>query len=362
MWRRNAPRARNSPFVQENQDSDQSISEEEDLGYELTENAISLDGSGNNKREYSCSQKKGGYHTDDEVEFSLFNEEDGSSHYPRISPAIHTIPNEGMIYLPTLASISHSEEEIISDDEKINPPILKSTRENMDGTWSEATREVEALVYLNENFRCPSSHGAFVKDRKSSEGGESRKKAKPKFIFRLPSRKEDLSMVVGASHGRASSHSSPSRTEDMDEFTSGSQLIYKESKQPEDSIVPFEPAHEHNSKEHSVAEFLYSFEESSNHLQGSSQDLKKRGRRAHMVLQRNTSPLDGRNLDEDDSLEVFDSGSPFCSDDEENHQSRKMAIPRRTMADQFHDAFGTVSVTDERQHIDFLRTLWWVQN
>ncbi|KAK4407023.1 Translocase of chloroplast, chloroplastic [Sesamum angolense] len=62
-----------------------------------------------------------------------------------------------------------------------------------------------------------------------------------------------------------------------------------------------------------------------------------------------------RNLDDDDDLpEALDTGVPCCSDDEENPQSLKSMIPRRTMVDQFHEAFGTVSAVDERPHLAFL--------
>lgn len=95
-------------------------------------------------------------------------------------------------------------------------------------------------------------------------------------------------------------------------------------------------------------------------------------------------------LDDDDLPEALDSISPFQSEDEvfprlmafsvlttiiccmliihlldpnwlcqENAQSIKSIIPR-TMADQFHEAFGTVSITDDRLHVAFPRPLWWV--
>ncbi|KAK6115030.1 hypothetical protein DH2020_007299 [Rehmannia glutinosa] len=426
-------------IAQQSQDSDQSISdfiislclfpddlaeEEEVLEGEQTGNTISLDGSRDKKggvqvlsqleilrdsyelhsteKELISSHEveilylvvavmvssermriKGGYHVDDEVEIPLFDDGDGSSHYTRIASPIHTHHNEGTIYLPTMASISHSNEEINSDDEEINPPTLRSARENVGSSWSEASREVEALVCLNENSIYPSSYGAVVKEKKSSKGlrvqlifmyqirnaagGGSKQKSKPKFLFRLRSRKEDLSLVVDDRNGKTSSEDSPppdeigaAADEDMDEYIAESQLIFRdqEFEQPENGTVPFELAQKHDFKEHSMAEFLDCFNESSNLQQGSSElDIKKRGRKMQMVLNRNTTPLGDRNLDEDDPLEALDSGSPFCSDDEGDQQNLKLIIPTRTMADQFHEAFGTVSVVDERPHIAFPRPL-----
>ncbi|KAI3449516.1 hypothetical protein Pfo_006181 [Paulownia fortunei] len=388
MWRRNALRFGN--HAQENQDSDQSISEEEEgLEGDWTGNTVSLGGVGDNKgamqvlsqletlrdsyelqstekESITSHERKGGYHIGDEVEIPLFTEGDGSSHCPIIASATHTHSNEGITYLPNMASMSHSDEEIIFDDEKINPHTLRSARENPGGTWSEASREVEALVWLNENSSCSSSHGVFVKDKESSKGGGGRKKAKPKFLFRFHSRKKDHSLVVSDRNGRASSNHIPlpdeigaAADEDVDNFLPESQLIFhdKESEQPENHIVPFELAHKHDFK-HSMAEFLYCYEEKSDLQQGSSElEIKKRGRRGQMVLKRNTSPLGDRNLDDDDLPEALDSEPPFRSDDEENPHSLKPIIPGRTMADQFHEAFGMVSVIDERPHVAFHRPL-----
>ncbi|KAL3648049.1 hypothetical protein CASFOL_009017 [Castilleja foliolosa] len=57
----------------------------------------------------------------------------------------------------------------------------------------------------------------------------------------------------------------------MDEVMAESQPIYdhdKESEQLENRIVLSEPAHKHDLKGHSIAEFLYRFEESRKPLQG----------------------------------------------------------------------------------------------
>ncbi|KAL0389621.1 UNVERIFIED_CONTAM: Autophagy-related protein 18a [Sesamum calycinum] len=74
-----------------------------------------------------------------------------------------------------------------------------------------------------------------------------------------------------------------------------------------------------------------------------------------MVLKRNKSSFGCRKLDDDDDLpEAPDIGLPCCSDDEENPQSLQSMIPMRTIGNQFHEAFGTVSAIDERPHLAFL--------
>ncbi|KAL7112688.1 hypothetical protein ACP275_04G018100 [Erythranthe tilingii] len=367
MWRRNELRFGNN--AQKNQDSDQSISEEEDdLEGEWPANTISVCGAGDNKgavqvlsqldklRESSghSTEKEfvpsheitGGYNIEDEVEIPLFNDGDGFSHYPRIPSATNTHTDIGLIYLPTMASISHSDDEIISDDEKINLSSLQSARLDTGGTWSEASREVEALVWLNE--------GVFVKENKSSKGGGGRKKSKPKFSFGSHSCTKDL--IVTDRQGTTSSDNIPTPVEigaaadeDMEEFMGESKFDLHDRKpeEPENHIVPFELAHKHDSKEHSMADLLYSFEAKNEMLQGSSEpEIKRRGRRAHIVLERNMNPLGDRNLDDIDLLETFDGLPPFPSDDEENPQSLKSIIPR-SMADQFHEAFGVATAIDE---------------
>ncbi|KAL0459676.1 UNVERIFIED_CONTAM: ATPase family AAA domain-containing protein 1 [Sesamum latifolium] len=197
--------------------------EEEEVGLEdeLRRNAISFGGAGitsmqvlsqlellrgsyelhsTEKEAVSSHERKVGYHIDDEVEDPLFNDGDDTNLYARIASATDTLSNERIVYLPTMASVSDSDEEIISDDE-----------------------------------------------------------------------------------------------------------------------------------------------------------IKGRERRVQMVLKGNKSSFGCRNLedDDDDLPETLDSGLPSRSDDEENPQSLKSMIPR-TMADQFHEAFGTVSAIDERPHLAFL--------
>ncbi|KAL0389624.1 UNVERIFIED_CONTAM: hypothetical protein Scaly_0319500 [Sesamum calycinum] len=397
MWRRNVLGVRNTAIIssetfknnaQEDQDSDQSISEEEvGLEDEWRGNAISFGGAGDNKgvmqvmsqlellrgsyelhstekEAVSCHERKVGCHIDDEVEDPLFNDGDETNLDARIASATHTLSNERIVYLPTMASVSDSDEEIVSDDEKIHPPALRSVRENVGGACSKASQEVETLIRLNENPSCSSSHGVFVKEKRPSIGcalnwyfmhlihntagaGHSTK-AKPKFLFRLHSRiskPDEVSAVAG---------------EDMSKFKDDSELIFheKEPKQPEKYIVPSELAHKYDLKEHSMVEFLDCFQERSDLPLESPEptlQIKGRERSVQMVLKRNKSSFGCRNLDDDDDLpEALDTGLPCCSDDGENPQSLKSMIPRRTMADQFHEAFGTVSTIDERPQLAFL--------
>ncbi|KAL0435872.1 UNVERIFIED_CONTAM: hypothetical protein Sradi_0295100 [Sesamum radiatum] len=290
------------------------------------------------KEAVSSHERKVGYHIDDEVEDPLFDDGDDTNLYTRIASATHTLSNERIVYLPTMASVSDSDEEIISDDEKIHPPALRSVRENVGDTCSEASQEVEALICLNENPSCSSSHGVFVKEKRPSIGAGHSTKAKPKFLFRMHSRiskPDEVSAVAG---------------EDMSKFMDESELISheKEPKQPERYTMTSKLAHKYDLKKHSVVEFLDCFQERSDLPLGSPELVE------FFSINYRFFTSSALNLDDDDDLpEALDSGLPSRSDDEENPQNLKSMVPR-TMADQFHEAFGTVSAIDERPHLAFL--------
>ncbi|KAL2507686.1 hypothetical protein Fot_31333 [Forsythia ovata] len=363
MWRKNK--------LSDNIDSDQSISEEEEnLEPNWSENCISLGGHMDNKGKIqvlsqfeilrdsyqldptekvstSSCERQVGICVDDEVEDPVFNDEDDSIHHPRISACYS---NKGTAYLPTVASISNSDEEITSDDEKVSHHTLRSIKKDVGCTWSEASREAEALVCLYENSSCSSSGGAFVKENKSSKGG-GRDKAKPTFSFGFQSRKEDLPLVV--SHKNVNETSldyiplpdqlDAAADRDMNKSIADTRWVFhgKETEQTENHTVPSELALDRVFKEHSMAEFLDCFKERSGLQQGSSE-------------MKYISIGDG-NMDDDDLPEALD--NRLSSDDEENPQSVKSIIPSRTMVDQFQEAFGTVPLNDERPHLALPRPL-----
>ncbi|KAA8543125.1 hypothetical protein F0562_021380 [Nyssa sinensis] len=181
MWRKNT--------FPENQDSDQSISEEEDLASDWPEICISLGGPAEKKVD-TCDQKQTCFSIEDDVEIPIFHNEGDFFHSPR------------------KASMCNFVEKNISDDEENNlfstsgakdfhkVSLLNIKGKNQDGacTWSEVTKEAEALVHLNENAGCPSSHSVFSKVNRSRKGGQG--KVKPKFSFRFQSHREDLSWPV----------------------------------------------------------------------------------------------------------------------------------------------------------------------
>ncbi|XP_022847271.1 uncharacterized protein LOC111369831 isoform X3 [Olea europaea var. sylvestris] len=338
MWRRKRLSLQFGANLQDNIDSDQSISEEEEtLEGDWSEKYISLGGPMDNKGEIqvlsqfeklrdscqldptekvstsSCEQRQVGFCIDDEVEDPLFNDEDDSIRHPRISACYS---NEKTDNLPTVASISNSDEEITSADEKVSLHTLGSVKRDVGGTWSKASREAEALLCLYENSSSSSSGGAFVKENKSSKRG--RDKAKPKFSFGFQSSKEDLPLVLR----RKKDQLDAAADRDMNQSIDGTRWVFQGQE----------------------------IEQTEIHT-----DIGKRGRNPQIIPNRNPSPSGDGSMDGDDLIEAL--GNRLSSDDEENPQSFKSNIPCRTMLDQFQEAFGTVPVNDERPHLVLPRPL-----
>ncbi|KAA8543127.1 hypothetical protein F0562_021378 [Nyssa sinensis] len=356
MWRKNT--------FPENQDSDQSISEEEDLASDWPEICISLGGPAEKKGGIqiqsqfeilrdTCDQKQTCFSIEDDVEIPIFHNEGDFFHSPR------------------KASMCNFDEKNISDDEENNlfstsgakdfhnVSLLNIEGENQDGacTWSEVTKEAEALVHLNENAGCPSSHSVFSKVNRSCKGG--RGKVKPKFSFRFQSHRKDLSWPVNSKDGNDNSYKAlplPGELETTDHGTmqhSMAELLEnfqgKKIEQSEIHGPPAEVGVGHNYAERSVVELLDGYQEKDGMLKGNSKMYgKTKGRRVQLVVKRNTSPLGYRNMDGDDPLEALDNGP--SSDDEAGVQNLQLLIPespRKTMADQFQEALGAASMNNQ---------------
>ncbi|XP_047966448.1 uncharacterized protein LOC125210876 isoform X2 [Salvia hispanica] len=379
MWRRNA--AGFGDEARENEDSDQSISEDEDPDGEWIRNTVSLGGDEKDKgkmkvlsqleilresfmeESVSSPGRKGAYEIEDEVEPPIFNDRSSPNHYHGIASDTLARSNKGLIFLPDISSVSYSDEEIISDYEKIGPGTSKSVRENLAITWSEASREVEALVRSKEN-PCSSSnhHDVFVKEKKSTRGGRGRRKAKVKFSFPCHSDKPDQSLVVSDSDEGTSSDKILIADEigDVVDDEMHNNLADSQLNIHNKHILTFEMPHNHDTRGHSMAEILGGFLERSDLQEESSKLETQKRRRKQAVLVRNVLPL-GDSIQEDNDLpEALDSDTSFETEDEcswqEGAQSVKSIISR-TMADQFHEAFRTVSAIGDRLDVSFPRPL-----
>ncbi|KAK3041480.1 hypothetical protein RJ639_000457 [Escallonia herrerae] len=354
MWRINN--------LTENEDSDQSISEEEDFQSDCPDNYVSL--GGHAEREVGINQA--GLRTVVDVENPAFNNEGDLSHLRR------------------RASTFNLDDEIISDDEihhrgsetiqKVFLPKSGSIMKNGACTWSAATREAEELVHLIGNAGCSSSNDASAKANRSAKGGKGKK---PKFSFHFQSRKDDHPSAVkirDETHMSSTVFSLQEVTESVDHRNrehSMSEILefFQEGKveQSEICALPTEKAGRNNNRRHSIAEDQENnglqrsnFKEVSSQLSISLafmglcfeadllflQGNVTKGGRTRLVLRRNSSQMSDRNMDDDVTLEDFVSGP---SSDDEDHRGLKLIIPEsktKSMADQFQEALGASSLND----------------
>ncbi|CAK9178031.1 unnamed protein product [Ilex paraguariensis] len=350
MWRKNT--------FTENQDSDQSISEEEYLDGDWAKNCVSLGGPeekkggiqvlsqldllkdacelGNAAKTTISAQKvKTDLGIEDEVEFPVFNNEDDFIRFPRIY-------------------VCNSEEEILPDGGEVSRPSFGRAKKDIASTWFAASREAEALAHLNENAGCSSSFNLSSTVNRSSKGG--RGKAKPKFSFQFQSHREDLSRAVNNNDETDSSlnpliNKSKNKNNSVPEHLE----VFQEEKlvEPEIHEMPAVVAIGHDHGEHSMAELLDCFQEKNGQLEERFKvHSRPKGRRVQFVDGRSLSPLTEMDMDEDedDPVEALDGGLSSGDEFEENPENLKLFVlgsERKTMADRFEDALGAAPMDDE---------------
>ncbi|KAI5656748.1 hypothetical protein M9H77_25541 [Catharanthus roseus] len=348
-------------------DSDQSISEEEDLGLQsLNNSSFSLSSSVDNKERsiqvlsqleilrkdayelgavtnaiYS-EKRLTGLSVEDEIEFPLFGNEDVSINCTRVVSVLDS-DEEIDRRFHGLAPICNSDEDIISDEEKLNRYTSGSAKvDREENTWSEVNGEVEALVCLNETTGC-FPVGSSSKQDKSSKGGQ--RKVKPNSLFRFRSHEKAFPVVVADAietgiplrdcslskdlHASANRDMQKSNTESLQVLNG------RGVEKQEQNLLSFEGAF-HDCNKHSVTELLECLQEKSGRAQGNSEihyRLKRRKRKA--VVNRNISALGDRNMGI-----LMDSGS--SSEDDDVSLNSKSILQQRTIADQFHEAIEAV--------------------
>ncbi|KAH9745162.1 kinetochore protein [Citrus sinensis] len=338
---------------QGDEDSDQSISDEEDFNVDLRDNCVSLGGPSEKAvlmeklvegllAVYHQRQKQVSVFVEDEVEMPEFPDE------------------VGFIFSPRKASTCTSDEEAISANEANALPEFSRTPFHKDGfhdfgsarldgenTWSVVSKEAKALVHLNENALCSSSSQPTCKANKSGKGIQS--KSKPKFSFRFQPRREGLFSPVSKNDNsipcKVDELSERMETVDCEKHSiTGLLGGFPGKKATQSEMVPDEVEDPHWCDDHSVAEHLDSLRDSSSLLRRNSKmNSRTRGKRMQVFSRRSISQLGDRTVDCED-LEPVGSGS--SSDNEANYQNPKPAIPevkRQTIVDRFQEALGTTS-------------------
>ncbi|KAH9745171.1 kinetochore protein [Citrus sinensis] len=318
------------------EDSDQSISDEEDFNVDLRDNCVSLGGPSEKAEVVQLQSRldilKG---TDGETcgriagslspkkQVSVFVEDEVE---------MPEFPDEvGFIFSPRKASTCTSDEEAISANEANALPEFSRTPFHKDGfhdfgsarldgenTWSVVSKEAKALVHLNENALCSSSSQPTCKANKSGKGIQS--KSKPKFSFRFQPRREGLFSPVSKNDNsipcKVDELSERMETVDCEKHSiTGLLGGFPGKKATQSEMVPDEVEDPHWCDDHSVAEHLDSLRDSSSLLRRNSKmNSRTRGKRMQVFSRRSISQLGDRTVDCED-LEPVGSGS--SSDNEE---------------------------------------------
>ncbi|XP_016565737.2 uncharacterized protein LOC107864005 isoform X2 [Capsicum annuum] len=385
-------------YLQENEDSDQSITEEEeDMDDKWMTNDNCLSGSLGNKRgigvlsqlellkgipsdtsplEFSFSSStapspKGLHHStdamdshqmqrqtglckEDDVEVPFFKSQDGgfinkNDHWMALSCYL----DDEFCHVTRMTSTCNSEEEIISDDEMRPSPDGNLKRDGK-STMPKVSSDCKSGIFFNKDAGCSSLYCATSKSNRSSKGRSG--KAKPKFLFQSQPQKKDFALVVHESCESSTPLSVLPLNAELDmqreNIESLDDLLENhggnEVQQFEENSVPSEVAVVHDPNEHSMAEVLDHFQHTSSVSRGNSKMLQTKRQGSRFLQKRNLLLLGDRNMSNDDQPEELDSDP--SSDENKVPQILKSAIPQRTMAEKFHLALGAVS-TNERLSI-----------
>ncbi|KAI9180598.1 hypothetical protein LWI28_006355 [Acer negundo] len=356
-------------LFQENQDSDQSISDDEDFNLDLQANCVSL-GRHTEKEEgihlqsrldilrgtceLNCKRKSSNISSKRQARVSFEDEVEKPD-----------FPDDGdYIFSPRKASICNSDEEVISDHEdnnvlfKVTPGVKMSHKDEIhnfssgkqdgESTWSAASKETEALICLNENAFCSSSHSDHTKTNKSCKGIKN--KSKPKFSFRFQLHKEGLPTPLISKNDNclpSEVDEIPRRfkTIDQEEYSILNILEdFHGNKAKQSESVHTEVEDLHWSSKRTMAELLDGLQDNSSLLRRNSMMYTGTTKKKVQAVEKSISPLGDRTINSEDLLEFMDSRS--SSDDEVNYQNLELAVPemkKQTIADRFQEALSATS-------------------
>ncbi|XP_021647890.2 uncharacterized protein LOC110640740 isoform X3 [Hevea brasiliensis] len=374
MWRRSA--------FPGNSDSDQSISDGEELNGDLVDNCFSLNANAEKERGFLLQSRmeilRGMKDGSLGKEAGNLIHENQTSFFVGDEVEVPDFPNDGgLIFSQRKESKHHQNEEIISDDEddyvlansitssdrKLNKDsnlhILRSEKQDEACTWSMISKEAEALNHLNEQSL--SSFSAFSKANKSCQGVGD--KVKLKFSLRIKSHKDGLFHPFIPEDENVTSSKALDAPEELepieDETIENSNLEFLEDFHGENGrplkVAPADVEAIGNGLiEHSMAELLEGLRDRNVLQRGNSQMFRRtKGKRAQLMVKKNVSPLGDRVIDDEEKPEQVITGS--SSDDEGNYQNLDLANPemkRQSMADRFQEALAATSFSnDDGAHV-----------
>ncbi|KAI3679025.1 hypothetical protein L6452_38332 [Arctium lappa] len=346
MWR--------STAFPENENSDQSISEDDDLNGDLPEDHVSLGvpaakkgevqilsqldmlrGADANEAVHQRNQtsllqkRQADICVEDDVEFPFFANK---------CEFTYTLQN---------ASVCNSDEEILSDNEvrgncmqsskcftseadnyqKIGPSSFGVNRKDGVCTWLAANAEADALGDVNNNADSTTFRHASARAKRSCKGGEG--KAKRKFSFRTHSHNDNLLTDVSQAYESRTSI----KGKEMDELKNDTKA----------AELPVSHAHSTTS----MAELLVRIRDEHDLPEGSTMKYNKtKGTSEQLSVKRSILSMRHRDIDDDpDCL-----GSDSSDEDEDNHQIQEpieLESRQKTIADQFQEALGAATTNEE---------------
>ncbi|XP_021987602.1 uncharacterized protein LOC110884226 isoform X3 [Helianthus annuus] len=343
MWR--------STVFPENENSDQSISEDDDLSEELVEDHVSLGNPAEKKGEVQILSQLDMLRADanevihernqtsllctrqidtcveDDVEFPNFVNKDEITCILGEASACDSdeeilFKNQGTGDCMQL-STSFTSEADNDNYQNINPFTSGGNRKGV-CTWLAENADI------NVTDNCASFHSLSSKLKRSSKGGQG--KAKHKFSIRTLSHNDNLNK------------------DSSDVYESHTSVKEKEMDGMTNSMTParFPISHTHSST--SVAELLLRVQDEHDLPEGSTINValydKTKGQSKERAVKRRVLSTDHSDIDDDP--DCLDSDS--SEDNEYNHQIQELIMPeskQKTIADQFHEALGAASTNED---------------
>ncbi|RAL45094.1 hypothetical protein DM860_015500 [Cuscuta australis] len=340
------------------EDSDQSISEDEDIDYNWTRNCVSIGIASDDKQgnigilsqletlkdvhKLGCTsmgttetqERQNKLCVDDDVELPVFNNEN------HVSVASACNSDEEIGFFPVLDCICNSDEEIISDDEKLNVGSLKCERES---TLSRASKHSEAFYFNDENFGCSLVCGISSDPINPANGRQQR--VKHRCLLHFDRERGAIHSVVGGESSKCSISSQFPLNEELctdphiiEKNILGDSLFNMQENKIEltgNDMARSDLATELKSSERSMAELLDCFQEKKRLQLGNPMKLNNINETGVKNFSRRIVSTLGEGIAIDDNIP--------SSDDEETPQVLKAFVPKKTIADQFDEALGSAT-------------------
>ncbi|RXI02614.1 hypothetical protein DVH24_002692 [Malus domestica] len=310
-------------------DSDQSISDEEESDRDFPNNCAAIGGSAKKKEELPLSSRlemlKGASVYACNLEDELSSDEEGNNMRVKVSV--------------TLGAKKLQKDYV---------HCIGSDKEDESYTWSEVSKEAEALMRLNEQTSCSSPKSDYSKVNKSVKGVKD--KGKPKFSFRFKTQKEGPSCFSVSKNESDMSFKVQQvpemlkATEPRTEEYLDSELI-EDIQGEEEKQLEIVPVHVnelgHGSIEQSMAELLDGLQDKTSMLRGRSKMYRRKRRKRAQPDMKIVSSLGDSVIDSESSPEHLGLGSPSNSEaDDQILKLDKPEVKRQTLVDRFQEALS----------------------